>query len=34
MTLPELVLFILGAFILTAAVGWMAVALFIATWKR
>ena len=34
MTLAELVLFILGAFILTAAVGWMAVALFIATWKR
>jgi len=30
----ELALLILGAVLITAAVGWMAVALFVASWKR
>ena len=34
MTLLELALLILGAVLITAAVGWMAVALFVASWKR
>jgi len=34
MTLLELALLVLGGLLLIAAVGWMAVALFVASWKR